>query len=70
MTVARGAISGFHATQSPMIAKYITSEKEGRKVFYGAMIIESIITLEWAASGVAFYGGTQLLNEALSTNGH
>ena len=53
-----------------MIAKYITSEKEGRKVFYGAMIIESIIALVWAAAGVAFYGGTQLLNEALSTNGH
>ena len=45
ITVACGAISGFHATQSPMIAKCITSEKEGRKVFYGAMIIESVIAL-------------------------
>lgn len=69
VTVACGAISGFHATQSPMMAKCITSEKEGRKVFYGAMIIESVIALVWAAAGVAFYGGTQLLNEALSTNG-
>jgi carbon starvation protein CstA len=69
VTVACGAISGFHATQSPMMAKCITSEKEGRKVFYGAMIIESVIALVWAAAGVAFYGGTQLLNDALSANG-
>ena len=69
ITVACVAISGFHATQSPMIAKCITSEKEGRKVFYGAMIIESVIALVWAAAGVAFYGGTQMLHEALSTAG-
>jgi len=65
ITVACGAISGFHATQSPMIAKCITSEKQGRKIFYGAMISESIIALIWAAAGVAFYGATQLLNDAL-----
>ena len=69
VTVACGAISGFHATQSPMMAKCITSEKEGRKVFYGAMIIEAVIALIWAAAGVAFYGGTKMLNEALSTLG-
>lgn len=66
ITVACGAVSGFHATQSPMIAKCITSEKVGRKVFYGAMISESVIALVWAAAGVAFYGTTQLLNEALA----
>lgn len=65
ITVACGAISGFHATQSPMIAKCITSEQTGRKVFYGAMISESVIALIWAAAGVAFYGTTKLLNEAL-----
>ena len=65
ITVACGAISGFHATQSPMIAKCLTSEKEGRKIFYGAMISESVIALVWAAAGVAFYGGTELLHEAL-----
>ena len=69
VTVACGAISGFHATQSPMMAKCITGEKEGRKVFYGAMMIESVIALVWAAAGVAFYGGTQMLNEALTANG-
>ena len=69
ITVACGAISGFHATQSPMIAKCIISEKSGRKVFYGAMIIESVIALVWAAAGVAFYNGTGLLNDALTNLG-
>ncbi|MBR0407407.1 MAG: carbon starvation protein A [Clostridia bacterium] len=69
VTVACGAISGFHATQSPMIAKCITSEKQGRAVFYGAMIAESVIALIWAAAGVAFYGATDVLNNALSTLG-
>ena len=69
VTVACGAISGFHATQSPMIAKCITSEKQGRTVFYGAMIAESVIALIWAAAGVAFYGATDILNNAISTLG-
>ena len=69
VTVACGAISGFHATQSPMIAKCITSEKQGRAVFYGAMIAESVIALIWAAAGVAFYGATEALNGAISTLG-
>lgn len=66
VTVACGAISGFHATQSPMIAKCIPSEKVGRTVFYGAMISESVIALVWAAAGVAYYGTTQVLNDALA----
>ena len=69
VTVACGAISGFHATQSPMISKCITSEKVGRKVFYGAMLSESVIALVWAAGGVAFYGATGGLNEALTNLG-
>ncbi len=69
VTVACGAISGFHATQSPMMAKCIKSEKVGREVFYGAMIIESVIALIWAAAGVAFYGGTQMLDSALTDIG-
>ena len=69
ITVACGAISGFHATQSPMMAKCISSERDGRKVFYGAMIIESVIALVWAAAGVAFYGSTQMLSDALSEVG-
>ena len=69
VTVACGAISGFHATQSPMVSKCITSERHGRKVFYGAMLAESVIALVWAAAGVAFYGATGGLYNALSTLG-
>ena len=54
-TVACGAVSGFHATQSPMIAKCIKSEKEGRQVFYGAMVAEGIIALIWAAAAMAYF---------------
>ena len=54
-TVACGAVSGFHATQSPMMAKCIKSEKEGRQVFYGAMVAEGVIALIWAAAAMAFY---------------
>ena len=66
VTVAGGAVSGLHDTQSPMIAKCIKTERDGRKIFYGAMISESVIALIWAAAGVAFYGTTDLLNEALA----
>lgn len=69
VTVACGAISGFHATQSPMISKCIKSEKDGRKVFYGAMITEAIIALIWAAAGVAFYETTGGLSKALAEMG-
>ena len=69
VTVACGAISGFHATQSPMISKCITSERKGRVVFYGAMLSESVIALVWAAGGVAFYGATGGLSQALTTLG-
>ena len=55
-TVACGAVSGFHATQSPMIAKCIKSEREGRQVFYGAMVAEGIIALIWAAAAMAYFG--------------
>ncbi|MCQ2423407.1 MAG: carbon starvation protein A [Clostridia bacterium] len=69
VTVACGAISGFHATQSPLIAKCITTEKDGRSVFYGAMIAEAVIALVWAAAGVAFYGTTEALQTALADLG-
>ena len=54
-TVACGAVSGFHATQSPMVAKVIKSEKEGRQIFYGAMVAEGVIALIWAAATMAFF---------------
>lgn len=69
VTVACGAISGFHATQSPMMARCLKTEKDGRKVFYGAMIAEGIIALIWAAAGVAFYESTGGLQAALADMG-
>ena len=68
-TIACGAISGFHATQSPMMTRCMTNEKQSRSVFYGAMIAESIIALIWAAIGMAFWGGVQGLNAAIADNG-
>ncbi|MCR5290408.1 MAG: carbon starvation protein A [Treponema sp.] len=55
ITVACGAISGFHATQSPVISRCIKSEKDGRRIFYGAMVSEGIIALIWASAAVAFF---------------
>ena len=69
VTVACGAISGFHATQAPMMSKCIDSELYGRRVFYGAMMKESMIALIWAAGGVAFYETTGGLNNAITTLG-
>lgn len=71
ITIACGAISGFHATQSPLMARCIKNEKEGRKVFYGAMIIEGIVALIWAAISMSFFGGIQELGEVmLEQNGN
>ena len=69
ITVACGAISGFHATQSPMVAKCMESERVGRRVFYGAMLSESAIAMVWAAGGAAFYGATGGLFNAISELG-
>ena len=69
VTVACGAISGFHATQSPMMARCMTSERDGRKIFYGAMVAEGVIALIWAAAGVSFYGATGGLATALTEFG-
>ena len=56
ITVACGAISGFHATQSPLMARCLKSERQGRSVFYGAMVAEGIIALIWAAAGSTLLG--------------
>ena len=55
ITVACGAISGFHSTQSPLMARCMKSEKQGHFVFYGAMVCEGVIALIWAAAGCALY---------------
>lgn len=69
ITIACGAISGFHATQSPLMARCIESEKKCRSVFYGSMISESIIALIWAAIAMAFFHGPTELGEQLAANG-
>ncbi len=68
-TIACGAISGFHATQSPLVARTLRNEKNGRIVFYGMMIAEGVIALIWAAAGMTMYHGPAGLNEALGTLG-
>lgn len=69
ITVACGATSGFHATQSPMMARCLKDERHGRAVFYGAMVSEGIIALIWAAAGVAFYETTGGLAAAIAQGG-
>ena len=65
ITVACGAISGFHSTQSPLMARCMKSEKQGHFVFYGAMVGEGIIALIWAAAGCAIYEKTGGLSTGL-----
>ena len=68
-TIACGAISGFHATQSPMMARCIKKESESRKVFYGAMVVEGIVALVWCAVTIAFFGDSLSINAALTEYG-
>lgn len=70
ITIACGALSGFHATQSPMMARCVTNEKYGRPIFYGAMILEGVVALVWATLSIAFFHGTAGLNEALGAGGN
>ncbi len=65
ITVACGAISGFHATQSPLMARCMKSEKQGHFVFYGAMVAEGVIALIWAAAGCSLYEITGGLSTGL-----
>ncbi len=66
ISIACGAISGFHSTQSPLMARCIKNEKYGRPVFYGAMVMEGIVTLIWAAVGMSFWGGVKELNAVMA----
>ena len=69
ISIACGAISGFHATQSPLMARCMTNERQSRPIFFGAMISESIIALIWAAVAMAFFGGVEALNDYMQANG-
>ena len=55
ISIACGAISGFHATQSPLMARCIVNEKQARPIFYGAMITEGVVALIWAAAATYFF---------------
>ncbi len=69
ISIACGAISGFHSTQSPLMARCITTEKQGRAIFYGSMIAEGVVALIWAAAAIAFFGSTEELNAQMTANG-
>jgi carbon starvation protein CstA len=66
IVVSCGAISGFHATQSPLMARCLKNEKHARPVFYGAMIAEGIVAMIWATAAMAYFGGPEALNEAMA----
>lgn len=69
ITIACGAISGFHATQSPLMARCMENETNGRFVFYGAMIGEGVIALIWCAIALSFFGTVEGLQEAVANGG-
>lgn len=59
-TISCGALSGFHATQAPMVSRTSTNEKEGRFTFYGMMIAEGVIAMIWAAASMSLFDGQTL----------
>jgi len=69
VTIACGAVSGFHATQSPIMARCMSNERQGKSIFYGTMVTEGVVALIWAAISMSFFGGVKELNmEMLSNN--
>ena len=65
IVISCGAISGFHSTQSPMMARCMTKESQGRYVFYGAMITEGIVAIIWATAAMNYFDDVQGLNETV-----
>lgn len=70
VTIACGAISGFHSTQSPLMARCMGNEKSGKVIFAGTMITEGVVALIWAAVSMTFFGSVEELNSAMSLNGN
>lgn len=70
VSIACGAISGFHATQSPMMARCLKNEKLARPVFYGAMVAEGMVALIWAAAAIAFTQGYDNLHAYIAEHGN
>ena len=69
IVISCGAISGFHATQSPMMARCLKNERYARPVFYGAMIAEGIVAMVWATAAITYFGGPEGLNAAMTDIG-
>ncbi|GAF63204.1 carbon starvation-induced protein [Bacillus sp. TS-2] len=69
LTISCGALSGFHATQSPIISRTTQKESQGRRIFYGAMIAEGIIAMIWAAAAMSLFDGPITLSELIDTIG-
>lgn len=67
ITLSCGAISGFHSTQSPLMARCIRNENRGRQVFFGSMIMEGIIAMIWATVGMSFYSGPEAMNAVIAS---
>ena len=67
VSIACGAISGFHATQSPLMARCIQNENLGRRIFYGSMVAEGIVALIWAAAASSFYGSVEELQQFVAS---
>lgn len=68
VVISCGAISGFHSTQSPLMARCLKNERYARPVFYGAMIAEGVVAMVWASAAMVYFGGPEGLNDA-ATNG-
>lgn len=66
IVVSCGAVSGFHSTQSPLMARCLRNEKYARPVFYGAMIAEGVVAMIWATAAMTYFGGPEGLNNAMS----
>ncbi|MFO7999824.1 MAG: carbon starvation CstA family protein [Marinilabilia sp.] len=69
IVISCGALSGFHSTQAPMMARCIRKESHGRYAFYGAMIAEGIVAIIWATAAMNFFGGADGLNTELQVEG-
>jgi carbon starvation protein CstA len=69
LTISCGALSGFHATQTPIISRTTQNESQGRKIFYGMMIAEGVIAMIWAAAAMSLFHGGTGLNELLASGG-
>lgn len=69
LVISCGAISGFHATQTPIISRTTKNESQGRKIFYGMMIAEGVVAMVWAAAAMSLFDGPVTLNELITTIG-